>query len=65
MIGIDPAIMCHRLNIDPTKKGVRQKHKSVSGERVIALKEEVDRLLLIGREANKRNLLSKWLANPF
>lgn len=28
MVGIDPDVMCHRLNIDPTKKGVRQKKKA-------------------------------------
>lgn len=42
MVDIDPAMMCHRLNIDPTKKGVIQKRRSVCGERAIALKEEVD-----------------------
>lgn len=25
MVGIDPNIMCHHLNVDPAKKGVRQK----------------------------------------
>lgn len=25
MVGIDPNMMCHRLNIDPLKKGMRQK----------------------------------------
>ena len=45
MVGIDPKVMCHHLNIDPERKGERQKRKAISGERAFALKEEVDRLL--------------------
>ncbi|XP_074351891.1 uncharacterized protein LOC141691044 [Apium graveolens] len=45
MVGIDPEVMCHRLNIFPNCTGIRQKCRPVSGERAIALKEEVDRLL--------------------
>ena len=48
MVGIDPKVMCHRLNIDPNKKRVIQKRRPVSGERTKALKEEVDRLLNVG-----------------
>lgn len=62
MVGIDPEIMCHRLNIDPLKKGTKQKRRAISGERAEALKEEVDRLLNVGlvRESFFPNLL----ANP-
>ncbi|XP_074328488.1 uncharacterized protein LOC141666400 [Apium graveolens] len=61
MIGIDPNVMCHRLNLDPKKKGVRQKRRSISGERAEALREEVDRLMEAGlvREA----FYPMWLAN--
>ncbi|KAL8102954.1 hypothetical protein AgCh_027474 [Apium graveolens] len=48
MIGIDPNVMCHRLNLDPKKKGVRQKRRPISGERAEALREEVDRLMEAG-----------------
>lgn len=48
MVEFDPEIMCHRLNIDPPKKGIRQKCRAVSGDCVIALKKEVDRLLKVG-----------------
>ena len=62
MVGIDPNVMCHHLNIDPTRKGMRQKRRPVSGERAIALKEEVDRLLEVG--LIKESLYPDWLANP-
>ena len=62
MVGIDPKVMCHRLNIDPDKKGVRQKRRPVSGERAEALKEEVDRLLQAGLV--KESFYPMWLANP-
>ncbi|XP_074337673.1 uncharacterized protein LOC141674871 [Apium graveolens] len=62
MIGIDPNDICHRLNLDPKKKGVRQKRRPISGERAEALREEVDRLMEAGlvREA----FYPVWLANP-
>ncbi|XP_074337018.1 uncharacterized protein LOC141674193 [Apium graveolens] len=62
MIGINPEVMCHRLNIFPNCKGIRQKRRPVSGERAIALKEEVDRLLEVG--LIKESFYPEWLANP-
>ncbi|XP_074324177.1 uncharacterized protein LOC141661094 [Apium graveolens] len=47
MVGINPGVMCHRLNIFPNCTGICQKRHPVSGERAMALKEEVDRLLEI------------------
>ena len=54
--------MCHHLNIHPNKKGVRQKHRPVSGERAVALKEEVDKLLEVG--LIRESYYPEWLANP-
>ncbi|XP_063948153.1 uncharacterized protein LOC135152236 [Daucus carota subsp. sativus] len=62
MVGIDPAVMCHHLNVDPSKKGARQKRRPISGERAEALQEEVDRLLKAGLV--KESFYPKWLANP-
>ena len=62
MVGIDPDVMCHHLNIDPDKKGVRQKRRPVSGERATVLQEEVDRLLKAGLV--KEEFYPTWLANP-
>lgn len=62
MVGIDPAVMCHHLNIDPSKKGARQKRRPISGERAEALQEEVDRLMKAGMV--KESFYPTWLANP-
>ena len=62
MVGIDPEVMCHRLNINPNKKGARQRRRPVSGERVEALKEEVDRLLNVGLV--KEEFYPMWIAIP-
>ncbi|KAK1374920.1 hypothetical protein POM88_031113 [Heracleum sosnowskyi] len=62
MIEIDPEVMCRRLNLDPIKKGIRQKRRPVSGERVEALREEVDRLMEVG--LIKESFYPTWLANP-
>ena len=62
MVRIDPKVMCHRLNINPNKKGVRQKQIPVNGEWAEALKEEVDKLLNVGLV--KEAFYPMWLANP-
>ncbi|XP_074356686.1 uncharacterized protein LOC141696444 [Apium graveolens] len=62
MVGIDPEVMCHHLNIDPEHKGVRQKRRFVSGESAVALAEEVDRLLDVG--LIRESFYPDWLANP-
>ncbi|KAK1404814.1 hypothetical protein POM88_004419 [Heracleum sosnowskyi] len=46
----------------PILKGIRQKRHAVSGERAVALKEEVDRLLDVG--LIKESFYPEWLANP-
>lgn len=48
MVENDAKVMCHHLNMYHNRKGIRQKCRSVSGERAIALKEEIDRLLDVG-----------------
>lgn len=62
MMGIDPAVMFHWLNIDPTKKGIRQKRRPISGERAVVLKEEVDRLLEL--KLISESFYPEWLVNP-
>ncbi|XP_074328326.1 uncharacterized protein LOC141666231 [Apium graveolens] len=62
MVGIDPGVMCHHLNIFHNCTGIRQKRRPVSGEREIALKEEVDRLLEVG--LFKESFYPEWLTNP-
>ena len=45
MEGIDPNIMSHCLNVDPSRKPVRQKRQAMATESYQALKEEIDKLL--------------------
>ena len=53
MKGVDPDLMCHRLNVDPRISARRQKRRPLDPERAQALKDEVDRLIKAGfvREA--------------
>ncbi|KAK3014466.1 hypothetical protein RJ639_009015 [Escallonia herrerae] len=44
MPGIDPKIITHRLNVDPTKKRVKQKKRTFAPERQEKIEEEEDGL---------------------
>ena len=45
MGGIDPAIITHRLNVNPFFKPVKQKRRSFAPERQKEINEEVGKLL--------------------
>ena len=53
--------MSHRLNVDPSRKPVRQKRQAIDTERYQALKEEVDKLL--SNDVIKKSFYPSWLAN--
>src|SRR4051812_7877816 len=61
MPGIDPAIIAHRLSINPEYKPVQQKKRNLGIDRQKAAEEEVDKLLEADfiREIN----YPEWLAN--
>ncbi|KAL5549326.1 hypothetical protein UlMin_004557 [Ulmus minor] len=61
MIGIDPAIAVHRLQVDPDHPPVKQKWRKIAPERNKAVNEEIQKLLDIGsvREVHYPD----WLAN--
>ena len=61
MGGVDPAVITHRLNINPSFKPVKQKKRSFSPERQKAINEEVDKLLRA--KAIREVEYPKWLAN--
>ena len=61
MGGIDPTIITHRLNVNPSFKPVKQKRRSFAPERQKAINEEVDKLLWAG--AIKEVEYPEWLAN--
>ena len=46
MLGIDPIVITHRLNVHPSSKPVRQKKRVFAPERDNAIKEEVQKLTL-------------------
>ena len=62
MEGIDPKVMCHRLNLDSNKKPIRQKRRVMDTEWYQALKDEVDKLLACN--FIKESFYPSWLANP-
>ena len=62
MEGIDPSIMSHHLNIDPSRKPVRQKRRGMDAERYKAFKEDVDKLPSNG--FIKESFYPSWLTNP-
>ena len=61
MGGIDPAIITHKLNTNPSFKPVKQKRRSFAPERQKAINEEVGKLLQAG--ALREVEYPEWLAN--
>ena len=62
MEGINPAIMCHYLNLDSDKKPVRQKQHVMNAEWYQALKDKIDKLFAC--DFIKESYYHFWLANP-
>ncbi|XP_074356014.1 uncharacterized protein LOC141695685 [Apium graveolens] len=62
MPGIDPNLITHKLNLDPTRKVVMQKKRTYIPNRLEAIKREVEKLLK-ARFIEEVQLL-EWLANP-
>jgi len=62
MVGIDPEVACHELNVDPTFKLVKQKRRKLGPERSKAVNDEVDKLLDAGSIVEVK--YPEWLANP-
>ncbi|XP_074323680.1 uncharacterized protein LOC141660589 [Apium graveolens] len=62
MPGIDPNLITHKLNVDPTRKTVKEKKRTYSPDTLEAIKQEVEKLL----EARfiKEVQFPEWLANP-
>ena len=45
MGGVDPAVITHKLNVNPSFKPFKQKRRSFTPERQKAINEEVSKLL--------------------
>ena len=61
MGGVDPAVITHKLNVDPSFKSVKQKRRSFAPERQKAINEEVGKLLQA--KAIREVEYPEWLAN--
>ncbi|KAM6575031.1 hypothetical protein CsatA_023358 [Cannabis sativa] len=62
MIGIDPKIIFHHLNVNPNYLAKRQKRMPLEFERKGALKQEVDKLLV--NSFIREVFYPSWIANP-
>ncbi|KAJ9542422.1 hypothetical protein OSB04_028928 [Centaurea solstitialis] len=61
MVGIDPSIISHKLNVDPTFKPIKQKRRKFAPERNKMINDEVDNLLKTGKIREVK--YPEWLAN--
>ena len=61
MGGIDPTVITHRLNTNPSFKAVKKKCRSFAPERQKSINEEVGKLLQV--EAIREVEYPEWLAN--
>ena len=61
MGGVDPAMITHKLNVNPSFKSVKQKRRIFAPERQKAINEEVGKLLQA--KAIREVEYSEWLAN--
>lgn len=61
LIGIDPTIAVHRLNMDPTVKYIRQKRKDFQLVEDDIIAEEVERLMKVGHIEDLR--YPDWVCN--
>ena len=61
MPGIDPSTICHKLNVDPSIRPIKQKRRVFAPDRNQAISDEVKKLLMVGfiREI----YYPDWLAN--
>ena len=61
MLGIDPSVITHRLNVHSSSKHVRQKKRAFAPERDNAIKEEVQKLTIT--KFIREVYYSDWIAN--
>ena len=61
MVGIDPIVISHKLNIDPTFKPIKEKRRKFTPERNKVINNEVDNLLKTGKIREVK--YPDWLAN--
>ena len=48
MPGIDPSVICHKLNVDTSMRPIKQKRRVFAPDRNQAISDEVEKLLTTG-----------------
>ena len=61
MVGIDPKVIVHRLQVDPDHQPVKQKRRKFAPERNKVINDEIQKLFDIGSVREVKYL--DWLAN--
>ncbi|KAK9187630.1 hypothetical protein WN944_019028 [Citrus x changshan-huyou] len=61
MSGIPPSLSCHKLNVSPHNKPVKQKRRAFNQERYDAIEQEVDRLL--AARFIRKAVYPDWVSN--
>ena len=61
MLGIDPSVITHRLNVCSSSKSVQQKKRVFAPERDNAIKDEVQKLIVV--KFIRQVYYPDWLAN--
>ena len=66
MPGIDPSLICHKLNVDPKAIPVKQKKRKFGPECIVAICQEVDKLLKARfiSEARYPDWVQMWSWSP-
>ncbi|KAL2253428.1 UNVERIFIED_CONTAM: Retrovirus-related Pol polyprotein from transposon 17.6 [Sesamum indicum] len=59
--GINPEVIVHRLNVDPSMRPVQQKKRTFGGEKNAIIEGEVNKLLRVGYVSEVQ--YTDWLAN--
>ena len=61
MTGIDPEVICHKLNVDPKFKPIQQRRRKIAPERVELLNSKINKLLNMG--LGREDMYHEWLAD--
>jgi len=61
MVGIDPSVITHRLNVDPNARPRVQRRRKMAPEKLVAVREETKKLLSTGHIREIQ--YPEWLAN--
>ena len=61
MVGIDPNVISHKLNVDPTFKQIKQQHRKFAPERNKVINDVVDNLLKTWKIRDAKTLIDQQM----